>query len=53
MNFTHIDIAQRSLEWSQARAGIPTASRAAAVQAQGRNEQEAVTRRDYRIQIAT
>jgi hypothetical protein len=52
VSFIHLDVAQGTPEWHAARAGIPTASRAAAVQASGKNGKEAVTRRDYRIQLA-
>ena len=53
MNFIHLDVPQGSAAWLLARCGMPTASRANAVQARGKNGEEAITRRDYRIQIAT
>ena len=51
--FTVINAEQRSPEWYAARAGRATASRAAAVRAKPKSGSgEAVTRRDYRIQLA-
>jgi hypothetical protein len=46
------DAPQRSPEWFAARAGKATGSRAAAICAKGKGGAEAVTRRDYRFQLA-
>lgn len=48
---THIDAPQRSPEWFAARLGRVTASEASSVLAQGKGKAEAVTRRDYRMQL--
>ena len=53
MTFTLIDADQRSDEWRLARIGRVTGSCAKHVIAKGRGSEEAVTRRDYRIQLVT
>jgi hypothetical protein len=52
MNFTIIDAEQRSPEWFTARAGRATGSKAHCILAIGRSGAEAVTKRDYRLQLA-
>jgi predicted phage-related endonuclease len=52
VSFTVIEAAQRSPEWSQARAGRLTGSRAAVILAKGRQKDtESTQRRDYRLQL--
>jgi predicted phage-related endonuclease len=52
VKFTILDCAQRSPEWFAARAGRVTGSRADAVIAKGRGNEEATKRRDLRILLA-
>lgn len=51
-HFTILDAEQRSDEWRRARAGRLTGSAASALLAKGRGGDEAVARRDLRIQLA-
>jgi predicted phage-related endonuclease len=50
--FRIVDAPQRSADWFAARAGIFTASKAGVLYASGKGKAEAVTRRDYRTQLA-
>ena len=50
-HLVHHDAPQRTPEWFAARLGRVTASNAAAVLAKGKGKDEAVTRRDYRLQL--
>ena len=50
--FTIIDADQRSPEWFQARCGRLTGSKADVIFAKGKGGGEAVTRRDYKLQLA-
>lgn len=52
MKFTIVDAEQRSEAWFAARAGRVTGSKAHCVVAIGRAGAEAVTKRDYRLQLA-
>jgi hypothetical protein len=52
MNFTIIEAEQRSEPWFTARAGRATGSKAHCILAIGRAGAEAVTKRDYRLQLA-
>jgi putative phage-type endonuclease len=52
MNFTIIEAEQRSEDWFKARAGRITGSKAECILAKGKGGAEAVTRRDYRAQLA-
>src|SRR5271156_2469949 len=52
MKFTIIDAEQRSPEWFIARAGRVTGSKAQCVVALGKGGAEAITKRDYRLQLA-
>jgi len=52
MKFTIIDADQRSEMWFAARAGRATGSKAHCILAIGRGGAEAVTKRDYRLQLA-
>lgn len=51
MNFKVIDVAQRSPEWKQARAGRLTASRAGHAISFRKDGKESASRRDYRIEL--
>lgn len=51
MSLRIIDCAQGSPQWHAARAGIPTASEFATVQASGRGGGESVTRRKYMLTL--
>jgi hypothetical protein len=53
MSYTHLNVPQRSHEWHMARLGHATASHANEIQAKGKNGQEAVTRKHYRMQLIT
>lgn len=50
--FTICTADQRSPEWFGARLGRATGSKASAILARGKGNEEAVTRRDYRVQLA-
>lgn len=52
MNFTIIEAEQRSEAWFAARAGRATGSKAHCILAIGRAGAEAITKRDYRLQLA-
>ena len=52
MTFTEHTMAQGTPEWFSVRVGLPTASHAKDILAKGRGNQEAVTRRNYRIEKA-
>jgi hypothetical protein len=52
MKFTIVDAEQRSDAWHAARAGRATGSKANCIVAIGRGGAEAVTKRDYRLQLA-
>lgn len=52
MSFIEIEAEQRSEAWFSARAGRATGSKAHCILAVGRSGGEAVTKRDYRLQLA-
>jgi hypothetical protein len=52
MNFTIVEAEQRSEPWFRARVGRITGSKSDCILAKGKSGGEAVTRRDYRAQLA-